>query len=58
MSKPRAMSCEFTCSQLSFLIAQDSIEKNKLPRKKPLPVLAVAMSKSRTINCEHTCSPR
>jgi hypothetical protein len=27
VSKPRAMSCEFTCSQSSSLIAQNTVEK-------------------------------
>jgi hypothetical protein len=33
VSKPRAMSCGFTCSQSSSWIAQNSVEIQKLERK-------------------------
>jgi hypothetical protein len=38
------------------LIAQNTVEKKKLTRKKPLPVPAVAMSKPRAMSYEFTCS--
>jgi hypothetical protein len=38
------------------LIVQNTIEKIKLTRKKPLPVLAVVVSKPRAMGCELTCS--
>jgi hypothetical protein len=34
MSNPWAMSCEFTFSQSSSLIAQNKVEKKKLTKKK------------------------
>jgi hypothetical protein len=34
VSKPRAMSCEFTCSQSSSLIAQNTFEKKKFNKDK------------------------
>jgi hypothetical protein len=56
VSKPWAMSYELTCLQSSSLIAQNIVEKNKLTRKKPLPVPAVAVSKPWAMSCELTCS--
>jgi hypothetical protein len=34
VSKPRAISCELTCSQSSSLIAQNSLEKLKFYKQK------------------------
>jgi hypothetical protein len=56
VSKPRAMSYELTSSQSSPLIAQNSVEKKNLIRKKPLPIPAVAVYEPRTTSCELTCS--
>jgi hypothetical protein len=56
ISRPRARSCELTCSQSSSKIAQSSIAKYNFTSKKQLPVPAMAMSKPRALNCVHTSS--
>jgi hypothetical protein len=56
VSKPRAMSCELTSSQSSSLIVQNSVEKNKINKAKPLLVPALAVTKPRAMSCELTYS--
>jgi hypothetical protein len=41
---------------IKLINAQNTIEKKKLTRKKPQPVLAMAVSKPWAMSCELTCS--